>query len=411
MFLIVLEQTATVPPPPPPPRLPASSSSAPIIILDSDSDSNNDDDGDDDNDNDNSPTIDLTRESPPVAPKEKVKREVVDLRNHHRFSPISTTPIPILPRRPLQIGTIVLQDPDSDTDDVVIISDRQNPQHSSHNSLPAIKREPFTDVSNSQRHPIQVIGDINIGTSYSSFEEGQKAVYDLEASRGHIWRIGQTKKVNDAPKRITLRCNHYYRHTPAHLHTIDPSDHREGKTIKTDCMAHVNLSRRVDGTWHVSMTDWKHNHPPQLPPNGSIPRPPTKHQRAVVAQFSGGSGNFTRSQLAKILSERFPDHPLEPRQVTNMLNECRREARAEVEALGGDAASVVESLARKAETEHGWKYAIRLNSDQVLVGIWWQSPVQAALTRRYGDVLINDDTYNRNQYGELQSCSFLLILL
>ncbi|KAJ7831069.1 hypothetical protein B0H13DRAFT_1915627 [Mycena leptocephala] len=55
--------------------------------------------------------------------------------------------------------------------------------------------EPLSDLSNSQRQPLRVLSDINIGMEYNSFEAGQDAVYKLETSRGRIWRIGQTKKI------------------------------------------------------------------------------------------------------------------------------------------------------------------------------------------------------------------------
>ncbi|KAJ7607827.1 hypothetical protein DFH06DRAFT_971911, partial [Mycena polygramma] len=220
---------------------------------------------------------------------------------------------------------------------------------------------------------------IDIGTTYNSFDEGQAAVYGLEASRGHIWKISQTKKVNDVPRRITLRCNHYYHQSPTHLDTIDPSDYRKGKTIKTGCMAHVNLCYNGDGTWRISMTDWHHNHPPQLPTGGAIARPPTAQQQGIVANLCADStSNFTRSQIAKILSDRFPDHILEPRQISNMMNKARREAREEVDSLGGDMASIITEVTRKGETEHGWRHSLRLNDQQVVVGFWWQSPIQAS---------------------------------
>ncbi|KAF7361212.1 hypothetical protein MSAN_01153300 [Mycena sanguinolenta] len=351
---------------PPLPKLAGLAVDPAVIVLDSDSDDDSDDS-----------IIDLTRSSPAI------KQETIDLT---RTSP------PLL-----TAGTIILQDPDEDLDDIVVSGPR--PLGSASSIQP--KPEPLSDISNSQRPPLEIIGDINIGKTYNSFEEGQADIYALEARRGHIWRIAQTKKVNDAAKRITLRCNHYYRHAPTHLQTIDPSDHRRGKSIKTDCMAHVNLSRSAaDGTWHVSLTDWKHNHPPQVPSGGSIPRPPTQAQRDLVNKFANStSSNFSRSQVGKILQETFPDHLLEPGQISNLLNTARSEARRDIERLGGDAASVLDSLTKKADTEHGWRYSVRLNNDQVLIGIFWQSPVQVDLAKRFYDILLNDDTYNRNQYG------------
>ncbi|KAJ7856363.1 hypothetical protein B0H14DRAFT_2352759 [Mycena olivaceomarginata] len=246
-------------------------------------------------------------------------------------------------------GTIILPNSDSDDDDVVVIGQSFN-SVATDSKLP-VKGEPLSDPSNSQCSPLHVLHDIDIGTEFNSFDDGQAAVYALESSRGHAWHIGQSKKVNGVTRRTTLRCNHYYQHTPTHLSTIDPSDYRNGKTIKTSCMAHVNLCRSANGTWRVSMTDWKHNHPAQLPPGGVAARPPTQEQQALVSDLW---------------------------------------------------------LTLPSETEHGWRHALRLNDQQVVVGFWWQSPIQASflccasfgtLTKRFGDVLLNDSSYNRNRYG------------
>ena len=48
---------------------------------------------------------------------------------------------------------------------------------------------------------------------------------------------------------------------------------------------------------------------------------------------------------------------------------------------------------------HAWLYFLRLDEGQVVTGIWWQSQLQGELCRRYGDILINDNTYARNQNG------------
>jgi hypothetical protein len=82
-------------------------------------------------------------------------------------------------------GTIVLQDPNEDDDDVVVVSHTSASSNSS--TLSHIKPDPLSDISNSQRPPLEIIGDINIGKTYNTFEEGQADVYALEARRGHIW--------------------------------------------------------------------------------------------------------------------------------------------------------------------------------------------------------------------------------
>jgi RecB family exonuclease len=39
-------------------------------------------------------------------------------------------------------------------------------------------------------------------------------------------------------------------------------------------------------------------------------------------------------------------------------------------------ATIIDEITRKNETEHGWRYALRLDDQQVVVGFWWQSPTQ-----------------------------------
>ena len=79
---------------------------------------------------------------------------------------------------------------------------------------------------------------------------------------------------------------------------------------------------------------------------------------------------------------------LESQQISNIINDARSKARAEVNNLGGDFAAIVASLEEKT-----WLHYLKLDEDQVVTGIWWQSPLQGELCRRYGDILINDNTY------------------
>lgn len=87
---------------------------------------------------------------------------------------------------------------------------------------------------------------------------------------------------------------------------------------------------------------------------------------------------------------------LEPRQIGNIINMARKQARDEVSSLGGDIPAILASLTHKSSAEHSWRYHLKLDENAVVTGIWWQSPLQGELGRRYGDVLINNNTYNRN---------------
>jgi hypothetical protein len=173
--------------------------------------------------------------------------------------------------------------------------------------------------------------------------------------------------------------------------------HLTSRTIRTNCSAHVNLMS-IPGGWHVTIVDWTHNHPPQVPIGAHIPLPPTQPQRELVAEYAS-SGNFTRSHLSHILRARIADHILEPPQVSNLINSARKEAHTDVMALGGDIPSVLAKLRALKEEDPRWDCYVKLDENQVVVALWWQSPKQIDLARRFYDVLINDNTYCRNQYG------------
>ncbi|KAJ7440879.1 hypothetical protein FB451DRAFT_1058599, partial [Mycena latifolia] len=240
---------------------------------------------------------------------------------------------------------------------------------------------------------------VRLGSFFTSFEKGRDAVFEREARLGHIWRIGQTKRASDGSiRRITVRCNHYGRTQSGHHSDIDPSDYRTGRTNRTQCMAHANFAALPAGGWHVTVVDWTHNHPREVPVGGSIPRPPTLEQRQLVKEYAV-SENFARGQISNILASRFPDHILEPRQISNLINDHRKDARDVVQSLGGDFPAILASVRELKLHDPRWDFDLKLDERQVVIALWWQSPTQAELTRRYSDILINDNTYCRNQYG------------
>jgi hypothetical protein len=121
-------------------------------------------------------------------------------------------------------------------------------------------------------------------------------------------------------------------------------------------------------------------------------------EKASISQLATSTTQtFTHGQIAAVLKSQVhgsADDVLEPRQISNIINDARRKACAEVNSLGGDFAAIIVSLEEK-----GWLRFLKLDEDQVVTGIWWQSPLQGELCQRYGDILINDNTYARNQNG------------
>ncbi|KAJ7763797.1 hypothetical protein B0H16DRAFT_1268304, partial [Mycena metata] len=213
-----------------------------------------------------------------------------------------------------------------------------------HHKPPPERRVPLQSLANSvgpnPDPSLATLDPVRLGSYFASFELGRDTVFAREAELGHIWRIGQTKRGSDsAIRRITPRCNHYGRTDSGHRPDIDPSDYREGRTNRTGCMAHVNPAAVVGGGVYVTVIDFEHYHPREVPIGGDIPRPPTSEQRQLVKQYAATS-NFTRTHLSHILASRFSDHILESRQISNLTNACRKEGRDEVDSFGGDFGAV-----------------------------------------------------------------------
>ncbi|KAJ7637922.1 hypothetical protein DFH06DRAFT_1432525, partial [Mycena polygramma] len=239
-------------------------------------------------------------------------------------------------------------------------------------------------------------GPVKVGNVYNSLDDAIQAVYQAQEALGHKWIRSQVAKDPNtgAIRRHTLRCNRQGQPQETHRMDIDPADHRQGKSGRTGCQAHVNVSRVPGGggQWHLTIVDGEHNHAPHLPVGGTIQRPPTAEQRSVVGKFS----DFSRKQLGAVLESQFPDKKLESRQISNMRNQARKQAHADIEALGGDVQAILSTLEENNRTGPGWDYGIQMDSQNVVVTLWWQSPLQAQLTGRYTDILINDNSYNRN---------------
>jgi len=210
----------------------------------------------------------------------------------------SSPPCPLLelhPLKPWKRSQLFITISESSSSDSGLES--YNPA-SVNGTTPQLKTEqPSTDT-------IKISTTIRIGSVFCSSDEAQKAVFTSQEQLGHRWHIAQSKQAPDGSQRkIIFQCNHYYRHKPVHLQSIDPSNHREGKSIKTDCDAHVNIIRQANGLWNVSVVSWIHNHPPELPLGTSDPLRPTQAQKGFVENFTGGAGTgqFNRTHMDHIL--------------------------------------------------------------------------------------------------------------
>ncbi|RXW11648.1 hypothetical protein EST38_g14207 [Candolleomyces aberdarensis] len=234
---------------------------------------------------------------------------------------------------------------------------------------------------------------IAIDQVFDSYEQAWDAIYNEEMRRGHQWKItfSYASRPNDPDSnkhKYTLACKRFRQHTPSHSRHVDPREWREGKTIKMDCKAQANIiCIKETGQWYISTLNLEHNHGPLIEPGGSFRQPATQSQKDVIKRLATSKvQTFRRGQILDVLDGGDSgDHKLEPQQT--------------VKQGGGDFAAILEDLMLKNRDDPGWMSFVRMDANSTVTGIWWQSPRQGALLRQYGDIILNDNTYNRNQYG------------
>lgn len=267
-----------------------------------------------------------------------------------------------------------------------------SPSRSNTESLPDLYPQPMVQAQ-------ARVGRLTEGDSYNTLDEAIKAVQQDGETSGFKMRQGQSFQDDSGWKKVTMRCSSYQGGPERHRLSIHPGNRRRGKTIRTECMAHININRvKGSSRYYLSLVDTHHNHPPVIPVSGKAQRPPTAKQREIVTTYATDS-SFSQCQIKHLLNHQSSDRPLEDRQITNLINQSREEAREAVSALGGDAAAVVARLESLRQQDNRWEIRTRVAEDGRVTAIWWQSPAQADLILRFPDILINNIAEYRNQYG------------
>ncbi|KAG9028241.1 hypothetical protein FS837_003939 [Tulasnella sp. UAMH 9824] len=172
-----------------------------------------------------------------------------------------------------------------------------------------------------RRHSLLAEGD-----TFRTLDDAIAAVQDDEEAGGFKMQRGQSFQDGGGLKKVTMRCSSYQGGPDHHQLSIHPGNRRRGKTIRTECMAHVNINQVTGSThYYLSLVDTEHNHPPVIPVGGTAQRPPTARQRKIVSTYST-DGSFSRRQIKQLLRNQCSDHPLEDRQITNLINQSQAEA-------------------------------------------------------------------------------------
>ena len=178
-------------------------------------------------------------------------------------------------------------------------------------------------------------------------------------------------------------------------HGADPSNTRRSKTIKCDCPARVIIRLHASsGLYSITSAVTVHNHAIHHSPGRPRPAAAIQAHRDLVSRYATDS-NFNRTVIGKLIRDQIPDHPLDPIQVTNLMSQARITNDLNLKIHGGDVATLVENLRAKQREDPRWLVEVRLDNMAQFEGLFWMSPLQIDLAKRYGDVLMSDIAANR----------------
>ncbi|KIJ28025.1 hypothetical protein M422DRAFT_270714 [Sphaerobolus stellatus SS14] len=219
-----------------------------------------------------------------------------------------------------------------------------------------------------------------VGATYDTLEKAKAAIIAYEEARGFKMCMGQSKRTGiqsgNMIKKLVMQCHSYGKPGYTHDMKIDPSDYRQGHSVKTECSCHYNLNR-IGHTemFTLTLADYEHNHGRNLAVGAAAPRPPTAEEQHIVDQYARDH-TFRQIQIDTVLRQVVPNHHLSSRQTSNIINEARESARKDIQDLGGDFAAIVQNLQEKEARGQGWVYRLKLDG-ALVVGIFCLSPEQA----------------------------------
>ncbi|KIJ23676.1 hypothetical protein M422DRAFT_275693 [Sphaerobolus stellatus SS14] len=117
-----------------------------------------------------------------------------------------------------------------------------------------------------------------MGTTYKTLDAAKAAITAYEKGCGFKMHAGQSKCMSvqsgHVIKKLTMHCHGYGKPGQTHNMVVDPSDHCEGHSIKTDCMCHYNLNHvSYTDVFTLTLVDYSHNHGQNLAVGAKAPHP------------------------------------------------------------------------------------------------------------------------------------------
>ncbi|RHZ49795.1 hypothetical protein Glove_511g1 [Diversispora epigaea] len=111
--------------------------------------------------------------------------------------------------------------------------------------------------------------------------------------------------------------------------------------------------------------------------------------------FYTAEGNLNATIQRRLLSAKFPNITIYPRDLQNLMQKYKVADRQE-----NDASNLLRQLLTKKTEEPGWEVFWEINREtKSLDKVFWMSPEQVQPWMTYHDIILNDNTHKTNQFN------------
>ncbi|CAG8832163.1 651_t:CDS:2, partial [Gigaspora margarita] len=254
----------------------------------------------------------------------------------------------------------------------------------------------FTENDNNLNTSYQY--NLSVGNYFDDWPSVDRFMHNYCLERGFGYQVFRNDKdLNDPSiiRRKSFRCSSSGTYEPKKV--IDQNSHRIRGTTKTDCEWHCNFT--FPKTVHkVKCTTLKdiHNHevnPAQICDIIARYRRFNEEMMQDIKFFS--DCKVAPITQLEMLKKKYPQHVFHKQDVYNAIYKLRKN---NIERL--DSVSFLDTLFEKMSQDPCWKVFVRHSgTERRLSGVFWMSPSQQELYRRFSDIVLNDNTCKTNKFN------------
>jgi hypothetical protein len=178
---------------------------------------------------------------------------------------------------------------------------------------------------------------------------------------------------------------------------VDPDVHRNKVSKRTGCpfQVIVRSPQMIAPFWHITTVNATHNDHVFNLATLEFNRHNKQISAMVYDKIASFEGRFDLDQVIYLLGKDWPGKAFHRRTVANAIQRAKIQA---VRNEYSEAAELFQILQDKARKDNDWFISTELDNQGRLLRIFWMSPSQRSLYRRYRDVVLNDSTYKTNRF-------------